>query len=92
MNKAELVEFIAGDMETSKAEAERFVKSFTAAVTRNLRKDGVKIAGFGTFGAKKRKAKTGRNPQTGEEMKIPSKWVPFFKAGTSLKDAASKTK
>ena len=56
--------------------------------TKNLRKDGVKIAGFGTFGAKKRKAKTGRNPQTGEEMKIPSKWVPFFKAGTSLKDAA----
>ena len=90
MNKAQLVEFIAEDMEISKAEAERFVNCFTSAVTKNINKDGVKIAGFGTFGSKKRNAKTGRNPQTGEEMKIPAKWVPFFKAGISLKEAARK--
>ena len=92
MNKAQLVEFIAEDMEISKAEAERFVNSFTSAVTKNINKDGVKIAGFGTFGSKKRNAKTGRNPQTGEEMKIPAKWVPVFKAGAQLKDAAVKNK
>ena len=89
MNKADLVEFIASDMETSKAEAERFVRSFTTAVTKNLRKDGVKIAGFGTFGAKKRKAKTGRNPQTGQPIEIAAANIPTFKPGKALKDAVN---
>lgn len=87
MNKAELIDYIASDLEISKARAEGFVNSFTAAVTSNIGKDGVKIAGFGSWGAKKRNAKTGRNPQTGEEMKIPAKWVPFFKAAAAMKDS-----
>ena len=92
MNKAELVAFLAEDMETSKAQAEKFVNCLTAAIAKNLRKDGVKIAGFGAFTAKKRNARTGRNPQTGKEIKIPAAWVPKFKAGASLKEAALKTK
>ena len=92
MNKAELIENVSQELETSKAEAERYLKAFTGAIVKNLRKDVIRITGFGTFGAKKRKAKTGRNPQTGDAMKIPAKWVPYFKAGSALKDAASKGK
>lgn len=92
MNKGELVDFIAEDLDVSKALADRFVNSFTEAVCANVRKDGVKLAGFGTFGSTKRKARVGRNPQTGEEIKIPARWVPTFKAGTVLKDAAEKKK
>ena len=92
MNKGELVDYIAEDLDVSKALADRFVNSFTEAVCTNVRKDGVKLAGFGTFGSTKRKARVGRNPQTGEEIKIPARWVPTFKAGTVLKDAAEKKK
>ena len=92
MNKGELVECIAEDLEVSKALADRFVNCFTEAVSSNLRKDGVKLAGFGTFVGVKRKARVGRNPQTGEEIKIPSRWVPVFKAGSMLKEAAEKGK
>lgn len=92
MNKGELVDFISEDLDVSKALADRFVNSFTEAVCTNIRKDGVKLAGFGTFGSTKRKARVGRNPQTGEEIKIPARWVPTFKAGTVLKDAAEKKK
>ena len=92
MNRAELTEYIANDLEVTKAQADRFITSFTDAVYSNIRKDGVKIVGFGTFAATKRKARVGRNPQTGEEVKIPSRWAVTFKAGSSLKDAASKKK
>jgi DNA-binding protein HU-beta len=78
-------------METTKADANRFLDCFIEAVTNNIRKgDGIKLAGFGTFSAKKRNARMGRNPQTGEEIKIPARWVPVFKAGAHLKDAATK--
>ncbi|MBP6218295.1 MAG: HU family DNA-binding protein [Oligoflexales bacterium] len=91
MNRAELAELIAQDLKTSKAEADRFIKTFTGIIAKNVRRDeGVRITGFGTFFAKKRKAKKGRNPRTGEELKIPAKWVPLFKAGSSLKEAAKK--
>ena len=92
MNKSDLVDYIAQDMETTKVEADKFVKAFTDAISKNLKKDGIKIAGFGTFGAKKRAAKMGRNPQTGEEMKIPAKWVPYFKPASALKEVAAKNK
>ena len=92
MNKGELVDYLAEDLEVSKALADRFINSFTDAVCTNLRKDGVKLAGFGTFSATKRKARVGRNPQTGEEIKIPARWVPTFKAGTVLKDSAERKK
>ena len=90
MNKAELIDHIAKDLETTKVEAAKFVDSFMGAVYSNLRKDGVKLAGFGTFSAKKRAARKGRNPQTGEELKIAAKWAPAFKAGSELKEAAAK--
>ncbi len=90
MNKGELVDHIANDLEISKTLADKFVNSFTQAVCSNIRKEGIRLAGFGTFGATKRKARLGRNPQTGEEIRIPSRWVPTFKAGTVLKDSAEK--
>lgn len=90
VNRAELADFIADQMETSKAQADKFITSFADAIYRNIKKDGVKIAGFGSFSAAKRKARVGRNPQTGEEIKIPSRWVPVFKAGTVFKDHAEK--
>lgn len=91
MNRAELVEWIAEEMETTKVDVNRFLDCFIGAVSTNLRKgDGVKLAGFGTFSAKKRKARMGRNPQTGEDIKIPSRWVPVFRPGAHLKAAAEK--
>ena len=87
MNKAELIDCLAVDLETSKADANRFLDSFLNAVYKNARKEGVKISGFGTFSAVKRKARIGRNPQTGEEVKIPSRWAPVFKAGSTLREA-----
>jgi DNA-binding protein HU-beta len=90
MNRQELVSHIAEELEVTKSLADKFVASFTDAVYKNIRKDGVKLVGFGTFAASQRKARTGRNPQTGEEIKIPARWAATFKAGAQLKEAASK--
>ena len=90
MNKAELIDYMAEELETSKADANRFLDTFLNAVYKNARKEGVKISGFGTFSATKRKARIGRNPQTGEEVKIPSRWAPVFKPGSTLREAVSK--
>ena len=87
MNKAELIDFIAQDMEITKAQAGQFLDSFVNAVQNNISEEGVKLSGFGTFARAKRAARVGRNPATGEEIKIPAKWVPVFKAGSALKDA-----
>ena len=92
MNRSQLAECIAQDMEISKSQADQFIGVFMEAVYKNVKKDGVKIAGFGTFKAAKRNARTGRNPQTGESIKIPSRWVPVFKAGVRLKDSVQKKK
>lgn len=91
MNRAELVEWISEEMAITKVDVNRFLDCFTDAVSTNLKKgDGVKLAGFGTFTAKKRKARMGRNPQTGEDIKIPARWVPVFRPGAHLKAAAEK--
>ena len=92
MNRAELAECISKDLEISKTLADKFISSFTEAICQNVRKDGVKIVGFGTFAASKRKARVGRNPQTGEEIKIPSRWAATFKAGSYLKKSVEKKK
>ncbi len=92
MNRQELVSHIAEDLEVTKAMADKFVNSFTTAICDNVKKDGVKLVGFGTFGSVKRKARVGRNPQTGEEIKIPARWAVTFKAGSVLKDAAMKAR
>lgn len=88
MTKAELVEFIAEKADLTKADAARALDAFTEGVSNGLKKEGkVTLVGFGTFTAKKRDARTGRNPQTGEEVKIAARVVPGFKAGNKLKEA-----
>ena len=88
MGKTELVEFIAAKAGLSKADALRAVDAFVEGVVEGLKKEGkVTFVGFGTFTAKKRDAREGRNPQTGETVKIAARVVPGFKAGSKLKDA-----
>ena len=88
MTKAELVDFIAEKADLTKADAARALDAVVDGVTKGLKKEGkVTLVGFGTFSAKKRAARTGRNPQTGAEVKIPARVVPGFKAGNKLKDA-----
>jgi DNA-binding protein HU-beta len=88
MTKAELVEFVAENADLTKADAARALDAVVAGVTKGLKKEGkVTLVGFGTFTAKKRAARTGRNPQTGAEVKIAARVVPGFKAGSKLKDA-----
>jgi DNA-binding protein HU-beta len=88
MTKAELVEFVAEKADLTKADAARALDAVVAGVTKGLKKEGkVTLVGFGTFTAKKRAARTGRNPQTGAEVKIAARVVPGFKAGSKLKDA-----
>lgn len=86
MNKAELVENIQGEFE-SKAKAERAVNSVIEAIKNGIKQNGkVQLVGFGTFTIKKRKARTGRNPQTGDQIKIKASRTVGFKPGKTLKD------
>jgi DNA-binding protein HU-beta len=88
MNKTELIEAIAEKVGVAKAEAERMIDALVEIVTSTLKGGGeVTITGFGTFSAKRREARSGRNPQTGETIEIPAMTVPKFKAGKALKDA-----
>lgn len=91
MTKAELISKLATDNDVSKALAEKLLNSVTDNIAKCLKKgDKITLTGFGTFQISKRKARTGRNPQTGAEIKIKATRVPRFKAGKSLKDAVSK--
>ena len=88
MNKTELIEEIAKEAGISKAAAGKAVDAFTASVTTAVKGgDTVTLIGFGTFGVSERAARTGRNPQTGKEIKIAARKAPSFKAGKALKDA-----
>ncbi|NQT68090.1 MAG: HU family DNA-binding protein [Desulfobacteraceae bacterium] len=89
MTKAELIEQMAKDAGISKAAAGAVLDSFMANVTKALKKkDGkVTLVGFGTFAKVRRKARKGRNPQTGEPIKIKARNAVTFKAGKKLKDA-----
>jgi DNA-binding protein HU-beta len=87
MNKAQLIDEVA-KVTCSKKEAGLALDAALAAIKKALKKgDDVTLVGFGTFGVKKRKARVGRNPQTGKALKIAAKKVPVFKAGQALKDA-----
>ena len=87
MIKAELIEEVA-KITCSKKEAESALGAMLAAIQKALKKgDTVTLVGFGTFKVIKRKARVGRNPQTGAALKIAAKKVPVFKAGQGLKDA-----
>lgn len=90
MNKTELVAAVAEKAELSKKDAEAAVKAFTDTIADAL-KDGdkVQIVGFGTFEVSERAAREGRNPHTGEAMKIAASKAPRFKAGKALKDAVN---
>jgi DNA-binding protein HU-beta len=86
MTKAELIAGIGKEAKISKASAEKAINAFTNAVTKALKKgDKLTLTGFGTFSIAKRKARIGRNPQTGKEIKIPAARVAKFKAGNLLK-------
>jgi len=87
MNKAELIDEVA-KVTCNKKEAELALSATLSAIQKALKKgDTVTLVGFGTFGVNKRKARTGRNPQTGAAINIAAKKVPVFKAGKGLKDA-----
>jgi DNA-binding protein HU-beta len=87
MNKAQLIEEVA-KVTCSKKEAELALSATLAVIQKSLKKgNSVTLVGFGTFNITKRKARKGRNPQTGETIKIAAKKVPVFKASKGLKDA-----
>ena len=90
MNKTELIEHIAKTADISKAAATRSLDAVIGAVKVTLKKNGtVTLVGFGTFSVGKRAARVGRNPRTGEAIKIKSAKVPKFKPGKALKDAVN---
>ena len=87
MNKSELVDSIAKKSGLSKAQSTEALNAFIATIGEAMKaNDTVSLVGFGTFSVKERQARTGRNPQTKEEIQIPASKVPSFKAGKSLKD------
>jgi len=91
MNKAELVAAIAEKSEMTKKDSEKALQAFVDAVTEELSNGGkVQLVGFGTFDVAERKAREGRNPQSGEPMTIPASKAPRFKVGKALKDAVNK--
>ena len=92
MNKAEFVGAVAEAAELSKTDAANAVDAMINVVTKALKKgDTVTLVGFGTFQVRKRAARTGRNPKTGDTIKIKASKNPAFKAGKALKDAVNKS-
>lgn len=90
MNKADLIDKMAADADITKTAAAAALDSLLEGVTRSLKKgDKVTLVGFGTFSVSKRKARTGRNPQTGATIHIGAKNVPKFTAGKALKDSVN---
>lgn len=88
MNKAELIDAIASTSKLSKADSKKALDAFIKVVTNALKKgDKIALVGFGSFSVAQRSARTGRNPQTGKEIKIPAKKVVKFKAGADLANA-----
>jgi DNA-binding protein HU-beta len=88
LNKGDLVDKIAKDAGTTKVQAEAAFNSLIGGITSSLKKgQKVTIVGFGTFSVSKRKARAGRNPQTGAAIKIAARKVPKFSAGSELKKA-----
>ena len=93
MTKAELTEQVAKMTGLTKAAAEKAVGAVIGSVSAALKKgDTVTLVGFGSFEVSTRKARTGRNPQTGKEIKIAAAKVPKFRPGKALKDAVASTK
>ena len=90
MNKNELIEELSDKTGFTKSDTQKFLNVYIEANQKALRKGNeVQLVGFGTFKVTNRKARTGRNPQTGKELKIPAKKVPSFRPGKALKDSVS---
>ena len=86
MNKQQLIEKIAGETNMTKAQNELLLNCAFDNIKKAVKKgDDVKLVGFGTFTKAKRKARTGRNPQTGKAIKIPATWAPKFRPGAEFK-------
>jgi DNA-binding protein HU-beta len=88
VHKTEFIERIAEKTDVPKGEAQRYVEAVEEVITSALKDDEeVQITGFGKFYVREQKAREGRNPQTGEKMKIPAQRVPAFSAGNTLKES-----
>jgi DNA-binding protein HU-beta len=88
MNKAELIEQVAKQAKMTKVDAEMVLNTALDTIKKSVKKgEDVTLIGFGTFTRSKRKARAGRNPQTGKEIKIPAMTVPKFRPGREFKDA-----
>jgi len=88
MNKTELVDAVATLAELSKQDAKKAVEALFETISNTLaQEEKIQLIGFGTFEVRERAARTGRNPQTGEEMTIPASKIPAFKPGKELKAA-----
>ena len=88
MTKAELIAKVAKGAKITRAAAAKTIDAITGTVTRELKKGGrITLTGFGTFSVANRKARTGRNPRTGQEIRIPARKTPKFTAGKALKEA-----
>lgn len=87
MNKAELIDLISTETKMTKAQTERMLDATLECIKKTVKKgDEVKLVGFGTFAKAKRKARMGRNPQTGKSIKIPAAWYPKFRPGAEFKE------
>lgn len=87
MNKAQLVEHLASAVNLTKADCERVLDTTITAITASVKKgDDVTLVGFGTFTRSRRRARKGRNPQTGEAIKVPARVVPKFRPGKAFKE------
>lgn len=92
MNKNELVSAVAEEAGLEKGKAQAAVDAVFSVISKELKRGGdVRLVGFGNFSVTKRAASTGRNPQTGAEVKIPARSVPKFSAGKGLKDAVNQS-
>jgi len=90
MNKADLIDFVAENADTTKKNAKQIIESVLEGITTGLVTDAkVGLVGFGTFTAVKKAARTARNPKTGETIDVPAKVVPKFKASAILKEAVA---
>jgi DNA-binding protein HU-beta len=87
MNKAELVDKVAEATQLAKSDIEGLLNEMLSVIKSAVKKQDVTLIGFGTFSKSKRKARMGRNPQTGKEIKIPARTVPKFRAGKDFKEA-----
>ncbi len=93
MNRKELVDVLATKTGSTKADADRAISALIEIISDTLKKgESLSLIGFGSFEVRKRAARTGRNPKTGEELKIKASKVPAFKAGTALKVAVNSGK